>query len=248
MMIFKIIHFIKIVCLLSSLLFISSAPAFADKEIEVKATRSFTLADYEPMNIHGWTVYIEKAAQSHDRYDDCIKLLNKNLAEIKALFRPDILPQLKRVPIWVNNYAEHGACYHPSSSWLKQNKRMLEKEHSIEIHSVDSYLNWSNTQPYIILHELAHAYHHQVLKYNNPKIIKAFKKAVASKSYESVKGINGNLKRHYALTNAQEYFSECTEAYFGRNDFYPFTRSELLKHDPTGYAMVENAWKIKEPK
>jgi dipeptidyl-peptidase-4 len=28
-----------------------------------------------------------------------------------------------------------------------------------------------------------------------------------------------------------EYFAETTEAYFSRNDFFPFTRAELLEHE-----------------
>ena len=34
------------------------------------------------------------------------------------------------------------------------------------------------------------------------------------------------------MTNPQEYFAECTEAFFARNDFYPYARDELKKHDP----------------
>ena len=33
-----------------------------------------------------------------------------------------------------------------------------------------------------------------------------------------------------------------TEAYFYRNDFYPFVRAELQKHDPAGYAVMERVW------
>jgi hypothetical protein len=40
----------------------------------------------------------------------------------------------------------------------------------------------------------------------------------------------------------QEYFAELSEAYWGKNDFYPFTRSELLQHDPLGYEAVKRAW------
>jgi len=39
--------------------------------------------------------------------------------------------------------------------------------------------------------------------------------------------------RAYAMNDAKEYFAEETEAFFGRNDFYPFTREELKKHDPS---------------
>jgi hypothetical protein len=50
------------------------------------------------------------------------------------------------------------------------------------------------------------------------------------------------------MTNAMEYFAEATEAYFARNDFYPFDRDELKKHDPEMYALVEKLWGVSSPK
>ena len=40
----------------------------------------------------------------------------------------------------------------------------------------------------------------------------------------------------------KEYFAECTEAYFARNDFYPFTREELKKHDQKIHDLMGNLW------
>ena len=37
-------------------------------------------------------------------------------------------------------------------------------------------------------------------------------------------------------------FAELTEAYFVRNDFFPFNREELRQYDPVGYAMIESVW------
>jgi len=39
-----------------------------------------------------------------------------------------------------------------------------------------------------------------------------------------------------------EYFAEMTEAYWGKNDYFPFVRSELLDFDEKAYQMVETAW------
>ena len=44
------------------------------------------------------------------------------------------------------------------------------------------------------------------------------------------------------MTNPQEYFAETTEAFFGKNDFYPFTREELKKHDPKMFALLKKVW------
>ena len=29
---------------------------------------------------------------------------------------------------------------------------------------------------------------------------------------------------------------------FGKNDFFPYTRDELEKHDPVGFALMKKAW------
>ena len=46
----------------------------------------------------------------------------------------------------------------------------------------------------------------------------------------------------YAITNHREYFAELSEAYFGRNDYYPFVRAELEAFDLGGYGVVHSAW------
>jgi Mlc titration factor MtfA (ptsG expression regulator) len=53
------------------------------------------------------------------------------------------------------------------------------------------------------------------------------------------------MERAYAMTTPQEYFAECTEAYFSRNDFFPFTRDELKQHDPEMFALLEKLWGVK---
>mgnify|MGYP002885649382 FL=1 len=48
--------------------------------------------------------------------------------------------------------------------------------------------------------------------------------------------------KHYGATNHKEYFAEGTEAYFYRNDFYPFVQAELKEHDATLYAALKEVW------
>ena len=43
-----------------------------------------------------------------------------------------------------------------------------------------------------------------------------------------------------------EYFAEATEAYFSRNDFFPFNSSELKTHDPEMYDLLTELWGVKE--
>jgi predicted esterase len=46
------------------------------------------------------------------------------------------------------------------------------------------------------------------------------------------------------LTNAQEFFAELSESYFGRNDFFPFDREELERHDPESARLVRGLWGV----
>ena len=94
----------------------------------------------------------------------------------------------------------------------------------------------------MVLHEMAHAYHHLVLGDDFKAIEAAYRHAVDAKLYESVPYCGGGKQKAYALTNSKEYFAELSEAYFGRNDFYPFVRSDLKKHDPQGYQLMEQVW------
>jgi hypothetical protein len=47
------------------------------------------------------------------------------------------------------------------------------------------------------------------------------------------------------MTDPMEYFAEATEAFFVRNDFYPYTRAELEKHDPEMAVLVRKLWGVK---
>jgi dipeptidyl-peptidase-4 len=96
----------------------------------------------------------------------------------------------------------------------------------------------------MVLHELAHAYHDQVLGHDHEGILEAFRAAVKGGQYESVLHFDGREKRAYALENDLEYFAEGTEAFFGTNDAYPFVRAELLRHDPKLFEVLQEVWGV----
>ncbi len=96
--------------------------------------------------------------------------------------------------------------------------------------------------PAVILHELAHAYHHQVLGFDEPRIRAAYENAMKAGIYDEVLLYTGKKVRAYAANNPMEYFAEGTEAYFYRNDFYPFVRAELKEHDPVLHNLLEEIW------
>ena len=230
---------------LAALLFSFQLSAFGDQATtKEKDDSTVTLASYEQKTIQGWVVHIEKTAKDHPKFNDVISDVENQLKEIVELINPEIVTQLKLVPIWINKDLRNGACYHPDAGWLKENNRLPEKVRSVELQSIDSFMQSATTQPMVMLHEMSHAFHHRIHEFKHPVITAAFNKAVAAKTYEKVKHVGGRTVRHYALSNEKEYFAEATEAYFGKNDYYPFNREELKKHDPDAYAMVESVWKV----
>jgi len=150
------------------------------------------------------------------------------------------------VEFWIEHrHPELGAMqYHPDLDWLTErgyDPRLAKKVHitrAAELFSRHQMIK----HPAVILHELSHAYHDQVLGFDEPRIIEAYQKAMAAGNYEKVLLYNGSRVRHYATTDHKEYFAEGTEAYFYRNDFYPFVAAELKEHDPTLYALFVDIW------
>ena len=154
---------------------------------------------------------------------------------------------LRRVRIWVEEEEPHHPCmaYHPDAGWLRDHGMNPEKARCVEIANARNFLAWTVDQPWMVLHELAHGYHHQFLDdgFDNAEVRAAYDRAMDSGLYDSVLRIDGEDERAYAATNPMEYFAEASEAFFGTNDFYPFVRSELRRHDPGMYALLEKLWR-----
>ena len=119
----------------------------------------------------------------------------------------------------------------------------------VEFTNVRIFREETKRMPNFALHELAHAYHDRVVRmgFANLEIRKAYETAKANGSYDKVERWHGNgqpntFERAYAMTTPQEYFAETSEAYFSRNDFFPFTREELKKHDPGMLALLARLW------
>jgi hypothetical protein len=208
---------------------------------------------YQPQEIEGWKVLVNrKLLDEQPALAQAVQReLQAQLYHVARRVPGPALEKLRKVTFWVEltDRDVQGMCYHPSTEWLKGHGFNPEKAGGVEIGNARHFVDWSAAdQPWMALHELAHAYHHQVLGYEHPGIKAAFKKAVESKSYESVLYCRGGKKRHYALNNDQEYFAESCEAFFGVNDFYPFLRAELREHDPGMHELLREVWGEKPAK
>jgi len=225
-----------------------SAPSAPDD----KAPAAPEPSAYEPTSaytvreIEGWKVYVHNRllGEKKDLGDETLKLLAVHLYNVNRMVPRPALDKLHAVPIWVEagNPKVECMCYHPSREWLEENGFNPEKTGAVELGNPRKFLYLTHHQWAMVLHELAHAYHHQVLGYDDPDIKAAYQAAMESKSYESVLRFDGSKKRAYAAGDDQEYFAELTEAYFGTNDFYPFVRAEIIEHDRPAFKMLKKVW------
>ncbi len=202
---------------------------------------------YRTSKVSGWNVAASDRLYEQDAAmaEHALELLRGQLTEVARLMPAGRLEKLRAVPLWLSPTPAGGKAsgeYHPSADWLREHGRNAAMAKSIEFTNVAIFDQEIRRMPMMALHELAHAYHDRVLGFDNPEIEAAYRQAVASKSYEAIKRSNGNVERAYALTNAKEYFAETTEAFFGRNDFFPFTRDELRQHDPKMDKLLERIW------
>lgn len=199
-------------------------------------------------DIEGWTVHIDDRLLQADKAvgDRALRILANRLYDIKLVLPADKVARLQKVPIWID--ASHGklrpAQYHPSAGWLKSNGFSTELAKCVHIPVAADFasVEHQRVQPWSVLHELAHAYHDQVLGFDNAEIAAAYARFRDSGKYKSVLHINGKKVPHYALTNPMEFFAEMTETYVGQNDFFPFNRAELKQEEPEIYDLMAKTW------
>ena len=206
---------------------------------------------FEPViqKMEGWTVYVDPQMLEGEHSKagaDALKMLANHLQRIAILLPEKQLARMRKLEIWIeHHHPTLGSMqYHPNVGWLKSHghdRRLAKKVH---IPRAKSLLSRSQMikHPAVVLHELAHAWHDQYFGFDDKRIVAAYKKAKAAGIYEKVLLYTGKKVRHYALTDQMEYFAEGTEAYFYRNDFYPFCRAELKEHDPILHDLLVKIW------
>jgi hypothetical protein len=206
------------------------------------------IASYERRTLLGWKVLVNKKflAANAGLAERVLVHLKDHLYRITHMLPPRAVAKLRQIPIWVEEkHSKHPCmCYHVSADWLRNNDMNPEKEGAVEITNGANFLEWTRQQPWMVLHELAHGFHHKFLPdgYENKEVLRAYRNAMEKKLYDSVLDSGSGKRKHYAAGNQMEYFAEATEAYFGANDFFPFVRAELRIHDLVGHAMIGKLW------
>lgn len=203
-------------------------------------------SSYAKRTVEGWSVLLNPKLVAYPSLCDAVvKELTAQLFQITRVVPAGPLAKLRRVPIWVevDDPDHNGACYHEDRHWLAEHGINPDKTRAVELSDAQAFLTWTD-EPCVVLHELAHAYHHQYLD-QETDIHRCYEKAKANSKLKKVLRAGGSHERHYALTSDREYFAEMTETFFGTNDYYPFVRAELNEVDPAMATVLKRVWGVK---
>ncbi|ORX97482.1 hypothetical protein K493DRAFT_300422 [Basidiobolus meristosporus CBS 931.73] len=227
-------------------------------------------SDYVQLNVSGWKVYKHRTVK-----DDTIPVLRYKLEQYMRIGIPWYQEgHAKQVPIWID--PDHHDCrtcgkwYKPEKNarhgYLAQNGLNPDKAGAVILTSEAlSYDRCNYNQPFLLLHELAHAYmglnphvQKQVAIYfqnwskrwgRNAYFQNAQRRAMMiwnncfPPACETVENRYGN-ERAYALTNQNEFFGVMSETFFGISDFLPSNGWKLHQLDPQIYDFIKSMWKL----
>ena len=128
--------------------------------------------------IEGWTIRVddrllknESAAQG----ERALQLLNARLTAISMVVPEPALTKLRTITIQLDlDYADLKPMqYHPGADWLRDHGYSASLAKCVHIPDTVGFLSpfENHRMPWVVLHELAHAYHDQILSFDQPGII-----------------------------------------------------------------------------
>lgn len=201
---------------------------------------------------HGFEILQSQFAEENymNALDSALMVLDADLSIISNLnMKRSALKTLKEVRIFLDwDTGFPNPQVHTNEDWLIQNGYIPEKIRQLDISNMRNYIKLRNqNQPFIILHEMAHAYHYTLTLEQSKKIRDTYLNAMQKNRYQNVNYAHGdgtfdNNVKAYAANNEFEYFAEITSAYFGVCSYFPFNRKDLKKYDKAGYKLVKALW------
>ncbi len=248
------------------------SPAWADDKPTKpkKPPRELKVPGYTPRQVEGFTVLVSDETKSHENDADFerkpMDVLQLELIGITRVMQPRMVKALQTIAIFVEwddpeSKPKGGGpgvvvaryWYDPGfGRGLAMEGRNPLKANNVEILNMKFLTGkWQpgkTSEQIVLLHEMCHAVHSQVLGSDNPLIKAAYHQAMERHLYDSVKHESGRHLRAYAATNDHEYFAELCCAYLDRCAYFPFSREDLKEHDPIGYELMEKIWTVKDPR
>ena len=187
--------------------------------------------NYTVKTLAGWQVYVHKALLPGGAYAKtgvaAIESLTDAMERIKTWIPAGPLAKLQEVKIWLELDSTNGPYgrtsayqYHPGLDWLVDMDFNPDKHKCVEFGRGESLAKrGKDSTATVLLHELAHAYHDQVLSFNHTEIKAAYRRAVEGTAYP---------EKDWVKSNHKEFFAGVTTRYFGNKE----QRDDLAQRDP----------------
>ena len=212
--------------------------------------KTLSVPGYETVKIDGFTLFIHPEAKKHEEEfkKSPMEVLKLELKMLGQILNKRALTKVQTLPFWVEwDEAPEGTNTGGGTViayYLSADLRMarIRGEHPLRARTITICNLKTLTRLHqpevdsgkcILLHEVAHAVHDQILSFDNPEINLAFTQAMNRKLYQP--GL-------YMTSSAREFFAELTCAYLDRLDHFPRNRGDLKKHDPASFKLLERIW------
>ncbi|MFU8894624.1 MAG: hypothetical protein ACNA8L_13465 [Luteolibacter sp.] len=203
---------------------------------------------HQTREVEGWTVHVDPElleGEHKETGDLAIRILGQRLHEIVLKLPEGPVAKLKEVPIYLDRAHPLGnAHYHPDGDWLERHGYDPAMEKAVHFTAAASLIREASS-PHaasVVLHELAHAYHDQVLGFDHPGILAGYQVFCDSELFDNAATIGGDNRPHYGLTDHKEFFAEMTETFLVGNNYFPFNHVQLYQtHRPT-YDLIASIW------
>lgn len=200
---------------------------------------------YVTRKINGFTVVLHPGVVAQESLLNAVSAaISAQLSDMLRQLPAASVEKLQGTSIWVelDSEVDKVAVFHRSADWIAASDGNQDKLGQIEIVNARNFVDLSRVQSTVLLHQFAHAYHEKVIGADNASVAALYEQVQLRNLYDRVEHVSGEVGVAYAALDPFEYFAELTEAYFGRNDYFPFSRAQLQKHDPVGHDLIADLW------
>jgi len=198
-------------------------------------------SSYTVKELAGWKVYVNNSllpgGEHAETGAEAVRRLTDGMMRLKTWMPEEPLAKMLEVRIWLEWNSTDGPWgrtsgyqYHPGRDWLLDMDFNLEKHKCVEFGNAASLAKRSpDSTVSVLLHELAHAYHDQVLTFQDPDVLAAYKRCVEGTAYP---------ERDWVKSDHKEFFAGVTTRYFGRKE----EREAVRRRDPVLATFLERTW------
>jgi hypothetical protein len=197
---------------------------------------------YQVKHIEGWQVCVHRdllpGGKERETGVPALRQLHYGLAKTTQMVADGPLEKLQRVKIWLevdSTNGPHGRTpayhYHPGLDWLKKMDYHPGKHKCVEFGKAAGLAKRTDFKSVqVTLHELAHAYHDQVLGFDDPDVLAAHRRAREEGKYPEGDWV--------VRADHKEFFAGLTTRYYESEE----CRKEIVERDPIFAKKLEEYW------